>query len=116
MGNLSYENTCILSSTNDDVIRLNNLILDHFQSNSEEKTYFSLDTICPECENMNVQPEILHKVNQVNQSGLPSHGLRLKTGAMIILIRYLDPNEGFFNGTRLGVKELRSHLIIATIT
>lgn len=113
-GNLSYyQDTSILCSTNDDVIRLNDYVLDHFDSNSEEKTYFSLDTICPECENMNVETNVL---NKINQSGLPLHELRLKTGAMIILIRNLDPNEGMCNGTRLVVLEMKAHLIIASIT
>jgi len=39
-------------------------------------------------------------------TGLSSHGLILKEGAVVILLRNLNPMKGLLNGTRLIVKRM----------
>ncbi|ELQ75831.1 DNA helicase PIF1/RRM3 [Trachipleistophora hominis] len=46
---------------------------------------------------------------------MPPHKLVLKRGALIMLLRNLDPANGLLNGTRLIVDELHNNFIIATI-
>ena len=45
--------------------------------------------------------------------GLPPHKLDLKVGAIIILLRNINPSEGHVNGTRYVVQNLLPHVIDA---
>uniref|UniRef100_UPI00358F7C8F ATP-dependent DNA helicase PIF1-like n=1 Tax=Myxine glutinosa TaxID=7769 RepID=UPI00358F7C8F len=83
-------------------------ILDAFPG--EEKTYFSADSIVcndPE-EALNYPMEFL---NQLTPSGMPLHKLRLKDGAVIMLLRNFDPKQGLCNGARFVVKRLLPNII-----
>ena len=46
---------------------------------------------------------------------MPPHVLRLKSGVIIMLIRYLNARKGLCNGTRLKVIELNRNTIKAEI-
>uniref|UniRef100_UPI00358EA589 uncharacterized protein n=1 Tax=Myxine glutinosa TaxID=7769 RepID=UPI00358EA589 len=83
-------------------------ILDAFPG--EEKTYFSADSIvCDDPEEaLNYPMEFL---NQLTPSGMPLHKLRLKDGAVIMLLRNFDPKQGLCNGARLVVKRLLPNII-----
>lgn len=48
-------------------------------------------------------------------SGMPPHSLKLKVGAIIMLLRNLDPKCGLLNGTRLIVIELHTNFIVGKI-
>ncbi|KAG3138760.1 hypothetical protein PC128_g25503 [Phytophthora cactorum] len=58
------------------------------------------------------EQEVLHTVN-IN--GIPPHKLTLKKGAPIMMMRNLNPDLGLYNGTRLRIVELKTHVIHATI-
>ena len=65
---------------------------------------------------MNCPIEIL---NQLDQSGLPVHKLRLKVGAIVILFRNINPRRGLVNGTRMIITRLdfmtnKEFLVFAT--
>ena len=54
-------------------------------------------------------------LNQINISGMLRHLLKLKLGAVVLLLRNLDPRNGACNGTRLKIIELSDNLIIRVI-
>lgn len=62
----------------------------------DEKSYLSSDSIEPtegtEADRIVYLQEFL---NSVKVLGLPNHGLRLKVGIQIVLLRNIDPKEGF---------------------
>ncbi|GFW26037.1 ATP-dependent DNA helicase [Trichonephila clavipes] len=52
--------------------------------------------------------------NSLNILGTPPHNLRLKIGALVILLRNLNPPR-LCNGTRLVIKRIAGNLLEATI-
>jgi ATP-dependent DNA helicase PIF1 len=59
-------------------------------------------------ENENYSLEFL---NSLTPGGMPPHELNLKIGAVVILLRNLDPTRALCNGTRMVVKQIMSRLI-----
>uniref|UniRef100_UPI00358FD09C uncharacterized protein n=1 Tax=Myxine glutinosa TaxID=7769 RepID=UPI00358FD09C len=98
----------VLCPKNESTFVINDEILDAFPG--EEKTYFSADSIvCDDLEEaLNYPMEFL---NQLTPSGMPLHKLRLKDGAVIMLLRNFDPKQGLCNGARLVVKRLLPNII-----
>lgn len=82
----------------------------------EERIYLSSDSIDPSDFNSRddsiFSPEFL---NSIKSSGLPSHALRLKVGTPVMILRYLEPNEGLCNGTRLQITHLGNHIVQAKV-
>ena len=50
-------------------------------------------------------------LNTIELQGIPPHNLELKLGAVIMLLRNLNPSEGHVNGTRYVVQNLLPHVI-----
>ncbi|XP_053200752.1 uncharacterized protein LOC128385852 [Panonychus citri] len=71
----------------------------------ESKTYLSLNTIedSDDNSNFNYPTEFL---DNLQISGLPPHKLELKKGAIVMLLRNLNLDNGLTNGTRLSVIEM----------
>lgn len=80
----------------------------------EEVTYYSTDNVISEdpSDAINYPVEFLH---QQCPSGMPPHILKLKVGALIMLMRNLNPKKGLLNGTRLVVRRLCRNVIEAEI-
>ncbi|CAF3262621.1 unnamed protein product, partial [Rotaria sp. Silwood2] len=50
-------------------------------------------------------------LNSLTPSGMPPHKLKLKIGAIVMLLRSLDVHQGLCNGIRLIVRRLLNHMI-----
>ncbi|KAM1022730.1 hypothetical protein ACFX2I_043624 [Malus domestica] len=94
--NISYMvDRAIITPRNDDVDKLNEVVLNSFPR--EQHIYYSFDRVDDDPQNL-YQQEFL---NSIIPGGLPAHKLRLKLGAPIMLLRNIDPKTGLCNGTRL---------------
>ncbi|KAI5423335.1 hypothetical protein KIW84_046347 [Lathyrus oleraceus] len=95
----------ILTPINDDVQKLNDMIIDQFPG--EEHNLLSFDEV--EGDNHNLyQQEFL---NSIAQGSLPPHILKIKKGAPLMLLRNLDPRYGLCNGTRLLCRGLFMNML-----
>ncbi|KAL6603039.1 hypothetical protein ACP70R_043400 [Stipagrostis hirtigluma subsp. patula] len=99
----------ILSTRNEYVDKLNDILIDRFPG--EEKVYYSFDSAVDDPHN-HYPSEFL---NSLTPNCLPPHVLRLKINCPIILLRNLDPSNGLCNGTRLVVKAFQENVIDAEI-
>lgn len=104
-----FKERSILSPTNEQVDKVNNLIISKLDG--QTRVYYSIDTILQSEEAVHYPIEFL---NSLNPPGFPPHKLMLKVGIPIILLRNLNPPK-LCNGTRLLIKELKSFLIECTI-
>lgn len=95
----------ILSLRNDSVDEINETILEKIPE--ELKLYKSIDSTVDECEATIYPTEFL---NSLNHSGIPQHILKLKVGAIIMLMRNLNPPY-LCNGTKLIIKSMRKYVI-----
>jgi len=101
----------ILCSTNEDAFQLNNSVIDLLQG--EMKDFLSSDSIIDETTETLCIP--METINSFTPSGLPPHKLKLKIGAIVMLLRNLNINRGLCNGTRLIVRKLLFNIIDAEI-
>ncbi|CAJ0964064.1 unnamed protein product [Ranitomeya imitator] len=103
-------NKAILTPLNDDVHAFNGKILSQVQG--EHSTYCSIDTIGEE-EGVILTVYPVEFLNSLNPIKMPPHELKLKPGAVIMLLRNLNRKRGLCNGTRLYVKSLKAKVIHA---
>ena len=109
-GNLTAKT--ILTPLNDDVARVNNMVLDKFPGGVME--YHSADMIPPgEVDNISLYPTEF--LNSIDMASLPLHKLRLKIGCVVILLRNLNTTLGLCNGTRLRVDAFFPTLLQVTV-
>lgn len=99
-----FQERAILSPTNDQVYKINDMILLKF--NAPTKVYYSIDTVLDAEEAIHYPTEFL---NYLSPSGTPPHKLILKIGSPIILLRNLSPPK-LCNDTRLQIKCLKNCL------
>ncbi|XP_065835787.1 uncharacterized protein [Oscarella lobularis] len=99
----------ILAPKNDKVTELNEAMLQLIPE--DEKIYLAVDTTLEPDDAVNYPTEVL---NSLNPPGLPSHTLRLKVGAPIMLLRNIDAPR-LCNGTKLTVTRLCPNVIEATL-
>ncbi len=103
---------CCLTPKNIDSHVFNDLVLNQLQGDT--KPYLSMDKVVTE-DQQEAAAYPVEFLNSLTPSGMPLHKLCLKVGATIILLRNLSPKKGLCNGTRLIVRELKDHLIVAEI-
>ncbi|XP_039749929.1 ATP-dependent DNA helicase pif1-like [Pararge aegeria] len=104
-----FKERAILSLTNEQVDKVNNLILSKIDAPT--KMYYSVATVLDLEEAVHFPTEFL---NSLNPSGLPPHKMVLKVGCPVILLRNLNPTK-LCNGTRLLIKSLKTFIIECTI-
>lgn len=102
----------ILCPKNVDCLRINNKIISKMPG--VVKVYKSIDTIDSE-DPQEIADYPAEVLNTFDVSGLPPHELRLKVGAVVILLKNIDTRQGLCNGTRLILKNLTDNLIVAEI-
>jgi hypothetical protein len=108
----SMASSAILSPKNDNCLEINNTIIDEMQGELME--FKSMDSIDSE-DNEEISNFPTEFLNSLSVSGLPPHELKLKVGAIIILLKNMDSTKGLCNGTRLIVRGLTDNIIQATI-
>ncbi|KAE9541319.1 hypothetical protein AGLY_004564 [Aphis glycines] len=96
----------VLCPRNEECRQINRTVLQRIKG--AERTYTAIDTVVidnPD-EEANYPTEFL---NLLELNGLPPFKLTLRVGAIVMLLRNLDPKSKLCNGTRLVVTELRRH-------
>ena len=98
----------ILAPRNLDVNQINEEALDKLPGITHE--YRSVDDTADD-ENEEGETFATEFLNSLTPAGLPPHLLRLKDGAIVILLRNLDVKRGLCNGTRLIVTHFGRFLL-----
>ena len=79
---------------------------------SDDRHYYSHDTILSSSLQVDIAEEVLH---QQTPNGFPLHDLHLKKHSVIMLLRNMDPEHGHCNGSRYVVIVLKEHTIGAML-
>ncbi|KAG2561425.1 hypothetical protein PVAP13_8KG217001 [Panicum virgatum] len=88
---------------------VNALMIDRFPG--KQNVFYNFDSVNDDSRN-NYPLDFL---NSITLNGLPPHELKVKKNCPLILLRNLDPHNGFCNGTRLVVRGFQNNLIDAEI-
>lgn len=101
----------ILSGTNRNIDQINELILKE-RIKGDEHILYSADTMVIDKESnpddQHVSTEIL---NSYKETGIPNHKIKIKIGALCILIRNLNFSEGLVNGTKVVINRICKFLL-----
>ena len=100
----------ILTSTNKDVDRLNEIIMSKLPGAST--VLVSADTVADQNQATTYPTEFL---NSINISGMPPHRMSLKINAPIMLLRNMDPKHGHCNGSRYILTGISQRLLQAKL-
>ncbi|XP_012828518.1 PREDICTED: ATP-dependent DNA helicase PIF1-like [Erythranthe guttata] len=86
-------------------------------SNIEEKVYLSSDSMCRDEQTTEDNAEIYSTefLNTIRCSGVPSHALKIKVVAPVMLIRNIDQASGLCNGTKLQIIRTGIHVLSCKI-
>ncbi|KAL7131766.1 hypothetical protein ABFS83_12G026400 [Erythranthe nasuta] len=110
-----FQGRAILAPTNECIESVN----DHLMSilPGEEKVYLSSDSMCRDEHTTEDNAEIYSTefLNTIRCSGVPSHALRIKVGAPVMLIRNIDQVRGLCDGTRLQIIRTGIHVLSCKI-
>jgi hypothetical protein len=105
-----YRDKAVLCPKNADVDKLNEELMRRLPG--REQVYLSADAVvigeASSDEGLHVTTEFL---NSINVSGLPPHVLTIKIGAVMMLLRNLNPKHGLCNGTRMIVTSMTNRVV-----
>ena len=76
----------------------------------ERSTFFSAPTPLPQPGDDSAANYPVEFLNSLNLSGLPLHDIKPKVGAVVMLLRNLDPHSSLCNGTRLIITAIHANL------
>ena len=99
---------CILTPYNDDALEINDYVQQRLPGDGT--VYRSVDSVTMESSDDSdyFPQEFLHALTP---SGLPPHSLKLKKGAIVMLLRNMDLKKGHCNGTRLVITKLHRYSV-----
>ena len=106
-------NRAILCPRNDESLAVNDTVLDRLPGDTV--VYNSADDMADEEDDELADVVLVEYLNSITPSGMPPHRLRLKTGAVVMLLRNLGVERGLCNGTRLVVRHLGEAVINAEV-
>ncbi|XP_065219693.1 ATP-dependent DNA helicase pif1-like [Planococcus citri] len=107
---------CILSPTNKNINQINRVIIKE-RIPGEEIYLYSADTAIIEEKGREsiVNPDSTYLcadfLNKLNEPGVPEHKITVKIGAICILLRNLNFEEGLVNGTKVVIKTVKKFII-----
>ena len=108
----SYVNKAILTPKNDPCSKPNDSVLERLRG--KQKYYYSVDSgVSDEPDEIGAYPSEF--LNSMTPHGMPPHKLSLKVGAVVMLLRNVDPKKGLCNGTRMIIKKLQDNVIQAKV-
>ncbi|XP_076065324.1 uncharacterized protein LOC143039331 [Oratosquilla oratoria] len=108
--NVSYfEKRAIISPTNDDVDSINNFVYEKLKE--KEVLYRSQDTASHDGEGMEIHTSVF---NSMNSPSIPLHELKLKVGAVVMVMRNICPPK-ICNGIRVMITNLKKNVIVGKI-
>ncbi|KAH9186806.1 hypothetical protein AeNC1_011217 [Aphanomyces euteiches] len=111
-GPASLTTKTILTPLNENVLRVNNMVLDAFPG--DEMVFRSADVIPPkEVENASLYPTEF--LNTIDEASIPLHAPRLKIGCTVKLLRNLKTTLRLCKGTRLRVDGFFPTMLQVTI-
>ena len=99
----NMSNSALLCPKNDNCLDINNLIVEAMPE--ELMVFNSIDSLHSE-DAEEIAYFSTKFLNTLRLSGLPPHVLKLKVGAIIILLKNMDSRKGLCNGTRLLIRGL----------
>ena len=109
-----YRDKAILCPKNVDVDKLNEQMMKTLPGLAQP--YLSADSVvigeAGSDQGLHVTTEFL---NSINVSGLPPHLLTVKVGAVMMLLRNLNPKQGLCNGTRLIITSMTQRVLRGVI-
>ncbi|XP_074296908.1 uncharacterized protein LOC141627568 [Silene latifolia] len=104
----------ILAPTHEIVESVNEYVLSLIKK--DERIYLSSDEVCSDARGTgDGDIHSIEFLNSIKCAGLPNHQLKLKVGAMVMLLRNIDQSRGLCNGTRLTVIDLGARVIKCTV-
>eukprot|EP00794_Sanderia_malayensis_P002726 gene2726-biopygen2250 len=112
LNTITMSERCCLTPKNENSHEINKLILQRLRTPTH--TYFSADKVLTD-DRQEAHTYPVEFLNAQTPSGMPLHKLELKVGAIIILLRNLNPKKGVCNGTQLIVRHLKQHVLNADI-
>lgn len=112
LNNSSYfQDRVILAPTLKDVDSVNEYML--YLIHRDEKVYLSSDSICKADVDVVDRIDNLYALeffNSVRLFGFPNHHLKLKVGALVMLLKNIDKSMGLCNGTGVIVSRLGKNM------
>ena len=107
-----------MTPKNADCEIINAMAITKFNEETPIITLYSADVVQNEdgTDNMNNNLYPTEFLNSLNVNGLPLHKLKLKDGALVMLLRNLDVEAGLCNGTTLKVLNISNKVLKVQIT
>ena len=110
------QNCLLLAPKRRDVDELNMEILCRFNPQVAERLFWSSDTEMIDSPlNAHIARHDVQMLQRETPSGMPPHELRLKEGAVVVLLRNIDVYRGLSNGTRMTINTIGDELLHCTI-